>query len=543
MPLPMRIGSHLLKNRLIVAPMAGVTDRPFRQLCKRLGAGMAVSEMVTSNSLLYGSAKTARRANHEGEVDPISVQIAGADPAMMAEAARHNVDRGAQIIDINMGCPAKKVCNVMAGSALLQDEPLVARILDAVVRAVPEVPVTLKIRTGWDRAHRNALAVLKIAENAGIQALAMHGRTRACGYSGSAEYDTIRAVKACARIPVIANGDITTPEKAQYVLDYSGADAVMIGRAAQGRPWIFREIQHYLDTGTHLPQPEVAEIHSVLLEHIHDLYGFYGEVTGVRVARKHISWYTKGLVGSSAFRHTMNRLDAVALQSIAAMDALAMFGEDAHMAVPLILKHLASSQWQLRVTACDTSRPSSLARRQTNGRKPTPCTRPAICTRSRVRSAAGVMPSAPRQGPRSHRCRGESDREPAALPRAAVQLDLPSPALDQAGDDRQPQARAHLTGGASGLGAVEPLEDALPVRRRDADPRILDHDLHAGLSVLARTLPGARGDGARGGHHGCRGGAAHRPAHAGDDGRRLLPTGLWGRLPPPRLFLLRHRWL
>jgi tRNA-dihydrouridine synthase B len=310
----MRIGPHVLKNRLVVAPMAGVTDRPFRQLCKKLGAGMAVSEMVTSNSLLYGSAKTARRANHEGEVDPISVQIAGADPQMMADAARHNVDRGAQIIDINMGCPAKKVCNVMAGSALLQDEALVGRILDAVVKAVPEVPVTLKIRTGWDRAHRNALNILRIAENAGVQALAMHGRTRACGYTGEAEYDTIKAVKAEAKIPVIANGDITTPEKAKYVLEYTGADAVMIGRAAQGRPWIFREIDHFLATGEHLPQPEVAEIHAVLLEHIHDLYAFYGEVTGVRVARKHISWYTKGLVGSSAFRHAMNRLDTVAEQ-------------------------------------------------------------------------------------------------------------------------------------------------------------------------------------------------------------------------------------
>jgi len=314
MPPLMRIGSHLLKNRLIVAPMAGVTDRPFRQLCKKLGAGMAVSEMVTSNSLLYGSAKTARRANHEGEVDPISVQIAGADPAMMAEAARHNVDRGAQIIDINMGCPAKKVCNVMAGSALLQDEALVGRILDAVVKAVPEVPVTLKIRTGWDREHRNALNILKIAENAGVQALAMHGRTRACGYTGEAEYDTLRAVKAEAKIPVIANGDITTPEKAQFVLEYTGADAVMIGRAAQGRPWIFREIEYFLQTGQHLPQPEVAEIHTVLLEHIYDLYSFYGDVTGVRIARKHISWYTRGLIGSSAFRHAMNRLDSVAEQ-------------------------------------------------------------------------------------------------------------------------------------------------------------------------------------------------------------------------------------
>ena len=305
----MRIGTHTLKNRLVVAPMAGVTDRPFRQLCKKLGAGMAVSEMVTSNSLLYGSAKTQRRANHEGEVDPISVQIAGADPLLMAEAARYNVDHGAQIIDINMGCPAKKICNVMAGSALLKDEPLVARILEAVVAAAGNVPVTLKIRTGWDKDHKNALTILKAAENAGIQALAIHGRTRACAYTGEAEYDTIKAVKAEAKIPVIANGDITTPEKAKYVLDYTGADAVMIGRAAQGRPWIFREIAHYLQTGRHLPLPEVTEIHTVLLEHVHDLYAFYGEITGVRVARKHISWYTRGLVGASSFRHTMNLLD------------------------------------------------------------------------------------------------------------------------------------------------------------------------------------------------------------------------------------------
>jgi tRNA-dihydrouridine synthase B len=304
----MRIGSHHIKNRLVVAPMAGVTDRPFRQLCKKLGAGMAVSEMVTSNSLLYGSAKTQRRANHEGEVDPISVQIAGADPLLMADAARYNVDHGAQIIDINMGCPAKKVCNVMAGSALLRDEPLVARILDAVVAAAGNVPVTLKIRTGWDKEHKNALAILKTAENAGIQALAIHGRTRACAYTGDAEYETIKAVKAAANIPVIANGDITTPEKAKFVLDYTGADAVMIGRAAQGRPWIFREIEYFLQTGQHLPSPEVAEIHAVLLEHVHDLYGFYGEVTGVRVARKHISWYTRGLVGAGAFRHAMNLL-------------------------------------------------------------------------------------------------------------------------------------------------------------------------------------------------------------------------------------------
>lgn len=306
----MQIGSHTLKNNLIVAPMAGVTDRPFRQLCKSMGAGMAVSEMVSSNSLLWGSEKTRRRANHEGEVDPISVQIAGADPVMMAEAARYNVAEGAQIIDINMGCPAKKICNVMAGSALLQDQPLVGRILDAVVAAV-DVPVTLKIRTGWDTQHKNALAVARIAESAGIQVLAIHGRTRACAYTGHAEYDTIAAVKAAVKIPVIANGDITTPEKARHVLAYTKADAIMIGRAAQGRPWIFREISHYLATGEHLPLPEVVEIHRVLINHLQELYSFYGEYSGLRIARKHISWYTKGLVGSASFRHAMNQLQGV----------------------------------------------------------------------------------------------------------------------------------------------------------------------------------------------------------------------------------------
>ena len=309
----MRIGPYQLKNNLIVAPMAGVTDRPFRQLCKAMGAGMAVSEMVASNSLLWGSEKTRRRANHDGEVDPISVQIAGADPAMLADAARYNVDHGAQIIDINMGCPAKKVCNVMAGSALLRDEPLVGRILDAVVGAV-SVPVTLKIRTGWDRGNRNALNVARTAERAGIQALAIHGRTRACGFSGNAEYETIAAVKAGVGIPVIANGDIGTPEKVREVLDSTGADAVMIGRAAQGRPWMFREILHYLHTGEHLPAPEVQEIHRVMVAHLHELYRFYGEYTGVRVARKHISWYTKGLAGSAAFRHGMNQLETSAEQ-------------------------------------------------------------------------------------------------------------------------------------------------------------------------------------------------------------------------------------
>ncbi len=315
----MRIGSRQLKNNLILAPMAGVTDRPFRMLCRNMGAGMAVSEMVASNSLLYGSEKTRRRANHEGEADPISVQIVGADPEMLAQAARYNVDAGAQIIDINMGCPARKICNVMAGSALLQNEGLVARILEAVVGAVA-VPVTLKIRTGWDRSSRNALRIAQIAEASGIQALAIHGRTRACAYTGEAEYDTIRAVKASVNIPVIANGDITTPEKARHVLQHTGADAVMIGRAAQGRPWLFREIAHFLDSGERLPAPQVGEIQQVLLKHVYDLYAFYGEHTGLRVARKHISWYTRGLAGSAQFRHHMNKLDSSAEQLMAVND-------------------------------------------------------------------------------------------------------------------------------------------------------------------------------------------------------------------------------
>jgi len=306
----MQIGPYMLNSRLVLAPMAGVTDRPFRQLCKSLGAGMAVSEMVSSNSLLWGSEKTKRRANHIGEADPKSVQIAGADPAMMAEAAKHNADHGAQIIDINMGCPAKKVCNVMAGSALLQDEPLVKQILMAVVKAV-DIPVTLKIRTGWDKEHRNALTVAKIAQDAGIQALAIHGRTRACQYRGDAEYDTIAEVKQKMHIPVIANGDISTPEKAKYVLEYTNADAVMIGRAAQGRPWIFREIQHYLQTGEHLPEPSPDEVRDILIGHLNNLYDFYGEFTGVRIARKHISWYSKGHPHGAAFRDAVNRVDTV----------------------------------------------------------------------------------------------------------------------------------------------------------------------------------------------------------------------------------------
>ena len=309
----MRIGPYQLSNPLILAPMAGVTDLPFRQLCKQLGAGMAVSEMVSSNSLLWGSKKTLRRASHDGEIEPKSVQIAGADPQMMAEAARHNVDKGAQIVDINMGCPAKKVCNVMAGSALLQDEPLVERIVKAVVDAV-DVPVTLKIRTGWDSQHKNAPLVARIAEEAGIQALAIHGRTRADQYNGEAEYDTIAEVKSRVSIPVIANGDITTPQKARQVLRHTGADAVMIGRAAQGRPWIFREIDHFLQTGELLPEPSAETIRDILVGHLRNLYAFYGEHTGVRVARKHISWYSKGQSHGAAFRQAINRVDSVGQQ-------------------------------------------------------------------------------------------------------------------------------------------------------------------------------------------------------------------------------------
>jgi len=308
-----KIGSISLKNNLIVAPMAGVTDRPFRQLCKAMGAGMAVSEMVASNSLLWGSEKTIRRGNHEGEVEPKVIQIAGSDPAMMAEAAKYNVDGGAQVIDINMGCPAKKICNVAAGSALLKDEALVERIVAAVVRSV-DVPVTLKFRTGWNLENRNALSIARIAEQNGIAAVALHGRTRACMYTGDAEYDTIRAVKAAIAIPVMANGDIDSPEKAKLVLEYTGADAVMIGRAAQGRPWIFREIAHYLATGTKLPPPQTAEIREVLLGHLDDLYGFYGAERGVKVARKHIAWYTKGLKNSALFRARMNQLQSAGEQ-------------------------------------------------------------------------------------------------------------------------------------------------------------------------------------------------------------------------------------
>ncbi len=309
----MEIGSYTLGNNLFLAPMVGVTDRPFRQLCKQFGAGMAVSEMVSSNSLLWGSEKTLRRTNHEGELEPRAVQIAGADPEMMANAARFNVERGAQLIDVNMGCPAKKVCNVMAGSALLQDPRLVARILEAVVRAV-DVPVTLKIRTGWDPAHRNGVTIARIAEQCGIQLLAVHGRTRTCFFKGSAEYDTIRAITAAIRIPVVANGDINSPEKAEWVLRHTGVAGVMIGRAAQGRPWIFREIDHYLRTGRKHPPPTAQEVRDTLLRHLENLYAFYGEHTGIKVARKHISWYCKGHPRGAMFRNVVNRVESAMAQ-------------------------------------------------------------------------------------------------------------------------------------------------------------------------------------------------------------------------------------
>ena len=304
----LRIGPYLLPNRLVVAPMAGVTDRPFRQMCKRLGAGMAVSEMVAANPALWGTDKHRRRSNHDGEVEPRVIQIAGWAPEMMAEAARYNVARGAQIIDINMGCPAKKVCNKAAGSALMKDEKLVREILEAVVKAV-DVPVTLKMRTGWDRDNRNAPVIARMAEDAGIQALAVHGRTRADKYNGDAEYDTIAEVKASVGIPVFANGDITTPEKARQVLSHTGADGLLIGRGAQGRPWIFREILHYLETGEHLPQPPMDEVERILAGHLEELHRFYGELMGVRIARKHVGWYLQSHDDSKQFRQRFNAID------------------------------------------------------------------------------------------------------------------------------------------------------------------------------------------------------------------------------------------
>ena len=325
----MHIGPHLLANNLFAAPMAGVTDRPFRQLCRKLGAGYAVSEMVTSRRELWNSLKTSRRADHTGEPGPVAVQIAGTDAAMMAEAAAYNIDRGAQIIDINMGCPAKKVCNKWAGSALMQDEALALQIVEAVVAACAPrgVPVTLKMRTGWCQAQRNAVTLARLFERAGVQMLTVHGRTREQGYKGEAEYDTIAAVKDAVRVPVVANGDITTPQKARAVLARTGADALMIGRAAQGRPWIFREVAHFLATGTELAPPLVAEVRRVLLDHLQDHYALYGEFTGVRSARKHIGWYVRALPGGEAFRARINLLEDSRAQWQAVADFLDELGQ------------------------------------------------------------------------------------------------------------------------------------------------------------------------------------------------------------------------
>ena len=315
---PLCIGGITLPNRLILAPMAGVTDRPFRMLCRRLGAGLAVSEMLSANPDLRDTRKSRERADHRGEPGPIAVQIAGADPAQMAEAARINVDRGAELIDINLGCPAKKVCRVAAGSALLRDEPLVGRILEAVVRAV-DVPVTLKTRTGWSPQTRNLARIARLAEAAGIAMLTVHGRTRACGYAGAAEHQTLRALRAETDLPLVVNGDIDSPRRARAVLDYTGADAMMIGRAACGRPWIFRAIGHYLTTGRLLPEPAPAEIGQLLAEHLEALYGFYGERRGLLIARKHIGWYIRGPGGAARdaelFRSRLVRADSVQEQT------------------------------------------------------------------------------------------------------------------------------------------------------------------------------------------------------------------------------------
>ena len=303
-----QIGPYALENNLMLAPMAGVTDRPFRQLCKRLGAGLVVSEMLSSNPKVWNTAKSQARMNHEGEEGIRSVQIAGADPELMAQAAQFNVENGAQIIDINMGCPAKKVNKKLAGSALLQYPDTVEAIIKAVVNAV-DVPVTLKIRTGWNPENRNGVEIARIAEQNGIQSLAVHGRTRACMYKGEAEYDTIRKIKAAISIPVIANGDITSPEKAQKVLDYTGANGVMIGRGAQGRPWIFNQIQHYLETGENLAPPPLSEQYEILHEHVTNVQDFYGDISGVRIARKHVGWYLSEHDTDRQFRKTFNAID------------------------------------------------------------------------------------------------------------------------------------------------------------------------------------------------------------------------------------------
>ena len=314
----MRIGPFEITPKVILAPMAGVTDKPFRVLCKLLGAGLCVSEMTTSDPRFWNTAKSRHRMDHEGEPAPISVQIAGTVPEVMAEAARYNVDHGAQLIDINMGCPAKKVCNAWAGSALMRDEPLVGRIVEAVVNAV-DVPVTLKIRTGWAADQRNALSIARVAQSAGIAALAVHGRTRDQQYTGVAEYDTIAEIKSQVSIPVVANGDIDSPQKAAFVLAHTGADAVMVGRAAQGRPWIFREIAHHLATGELLAPPPLAEVRDILLSHLEQLHVFYGEPAGVRIARKHLGWYAKDRPEHSeeqrsAFRAIVNRAETAESQ-------------------------------------------------------------------------------------------------------------------------------------------------------------------------------------------------------------------------------------
>ena len=331
----MRLGPFELPNRLFAAPMAGVTDRPFRSLCRRLGAGYAVSEMVTSRRELWDSLKTSRRANHDGEAAPVAVQIAGTDAAMMAEAAAHNVEHGAQVIDINMGCPAKKVCNQWAGSALMRDEPLALAIVQAVVAvcAPRGVPVTLKMRTGWSAAERNAVRLARSAQDAGAAMLTVHGRTREQGYAGQAEYDTVAAVKAAVRIPVVANGDIDSPHKALRVLQATGADALMIGRAAQGRPWIFREVAHFLDTGRLLPPPATVDVQRWLVEHLQDHYSLYGERAGVRTARKHIGWAVHALPGGAAFRARMNCIELITEQVAAVQGYFDMLA-DSHELLP-----------------------------------------------------------------------------------------------------------------------------------------------------------------------------------------------------------------
>ncbi|MDG4555620.1 MAG: tRNA dihydrouridine synthase DusB [Candidatus Competibacter sp.] len=327
----MHIGPYLVSPPLVLAPMAGVSDRPFRRLCRRLGAGLTVSEMVSADRRLWDSRKTRQRLDHTGEPDPRSVQILGADPRAMAEAARFNVEQGARIIDINMGCPAKKVCGALAGAALLRDEALVGRILEAVVGAVA-VPVTLKIRTGWDLTQRNGIAVARIAEQAGIQALAVHGRTRACGYSGPVDYAVIRAIKQTVTIPVIANGDIDSPEKARQVLDYTGADAVMVGRGAQGRPWIFREIAHFLASGERLAPPSPPQIACWVAAHLSDLYEFYGESAGVRIARKHLIWYSQRWPESARFRARANVAESGRAQLALARDFFEHLANEEFMA-------------------------------------------------------------------------------------------------------------------------------------------------------------------------------------------------------------------